>query len=110
MSESNRNRIAHLTLVPSMLDDMSAELDQVRAAGLKPVEWLIRLEMMGRICEDARERGILSGEIAHIWGIKVRGSWAILAPDDLPVLVCEGDEYHQAILARYRELRAKPAR
>ena len=90
-----------LSLVPSILGDMRAELDQAIAAGHKPVEWLVRLEMLYALCDRARDDGVLSGEPSHIHGIKVRGSWKTLEPGALPVLVCEGDEYHRAVLAMY---------
>ena len=89
------------TVVPSILGEMRAELDQAVAGGHKPIEWLVRLEMLTPLCERARDEGVLSGEIAHIHGIKVRGSWKSLNPGELPVLVCEGDEYHRAILDMY---------
>jgi len=102
MSESNPVQ-TDLSLVPSILADMRCELDQARASGRNPVEWLIRLEMMDALCKRAEDEGVLSGDIAHIYGIKVRGSWKTLQPGELPVLVCEGDEMHRAIRAMYEE-------
>ncbi len=90
-----------ISVVPSVLLDMRAELDQALASGRQPIEWLVRLEMLTPLCDRAREEGVLSGEMAHIHGIKVRGSWKTLNPGELPVLVCEGDEYHQVILDMY---------
>jgi hypothetical protein len=102
MSESNPVQ-PDLSLVPSILADMQRELEQARASGRNPVEWLVRLEMMDALCKRAGDEGVLSGEIAHIYGIKARGSWKMLQPGDLPVLVCEGDEMHCAIRAMYEE-------
>jgi hypothetical protein len=62
---------------PSMLDDMRAQLDQAKAAGQKPVNWLVRMEIMATLCEQARAAGELTGEAAHIFGIMVRGSWLL---------------------------------
>jgi hypothetical protein len=86
---------------PSMLDDMRAQLDQAKAAGQKPVNWLVRMEIMATLCEQARAAGELTGEAAHIFGIMVRGSWRTLEIGETPILMCEGDEYHQAILDMY---------
>jgi hypothetical protein len=99
MSESNAT--PHLSLVPSILVDMRAQLAQARAAGATPVEWLVRLEMMPALCDRARDEGALSGEVAHIEGILVRGSFSLLEKGALPVLVCEGDDYHRATQAMY---------
>jgi hypothetical protein len=84
-----------------MLTGMRAQLRQAVHAGAKPIEWLIRLESMLAVCDAARAEGVLSEEPTTILGIKVRGSWQLLAEGEGPLLICEGDETHRALLAMY---------
>jgi len=90
-----------MTLRPACSPAASQQTAGRLAAGGKPGEWLVRVEMLNPLCKRAEDEGVLSGEIAHIHGIKVRGSWKTLDPGALPVLVCEGDEYHAAIERMY---------
>jgi hypothetical protein len=82
---------------------MRAQLRQAVHAGAKPIEWLIRLESMGALIEVARDEEVLTEEPATILGIKVRGSWKLLAEGEGPLLICEGDETHRALLAMYQQ-------
>lgn len=90
-----------LRVMPSMLDGMRVQLQQAKDAGHEPVEWSIRLEQLPVLIEDARAEGVLTEDPAAILGVKVRGSWKLLPKGEGPLLVCEGDEMHRAILARY---------
>jgi|GEM_PF-5650749 len=90
-----------LRVMPSVLDGMRIQLQQATDAGHQPVEWSIRLEQLPDLIEDARTQGVLTEDPTTILGVKVRGSWKLLAKGDAPQLVCEGDKMHRALLAMY---------
>jgi len=90
-----------LRVMPSVLDGMRIQLQEATDAGDKPVEWSIRLEQLRELVEDARAEGVLTEDPCTILGVKVRGSWKLLAKGAGPLLVCEGDDMHRAIRAWY---------
>ena len=90
-----------LRVMPSVLDRMRIQLQQATDEGREPFEWSIRLEQLPTLIEDARAEGVLTDEPCTILGVKVRGSWKLLAKGEGPVLVCEGDDMHRAIRAWY---------
>ena len=83
------------------LDRMREQLKGALAEGKRPVEWLIRLDMVPTLERAAHAEGILETEPTTILGVKVRGSWKLLGHREAPLLVCEGDEMHRAIRAMY---------
>jgi len=101
MSESNI--ISDLLNRPaqSLLDAMRSQLEQATAAGAKPIEWLVRLQQTDAVMEEARTAGVLTIDPITILGIKMRGSWKLLTKGEGPLLMCEGDEMHRALLAMY---------
>ena len=103
MPESNVIRDHFLRPQPGPLEDMRGQLKQAREAGAKPLEWLIRLEGIAAVEDAARAEGVLTEEPTTILGIKVRGSWKLLSEGEAPLLMCEGDEAHRALMAMYQQ-------
>jgi len=103
MSESNSIQNQFLRPIPSPLDDMQGQLKRARDAGAKPLEWLIRLEGLHAVEALAAAEGVYTEEPTTIFGIKIRGSWKLLAEGEPPLLICEGDEAHRALMAMYQQ-------
>jgi len=101
MSESMGIRDRFPQAVPGPLENMRGQLKRALAAGATPLEWLVRLDAIAAVENAARAEGVLTQEPLSILGLKVRGSWKLLAEGEAPLLMCEGDDMHRALLAMY---------
>ena len=102
MSESNAIQRQFLRSIPGPLDEMRGQLQRARDAGAKPLEWLIRLDGLRAVEEQAAAESVLTEEPITILGIKVRGSWKLLSEGEPPLLMCEGDDAYRALMAMYQ--------
>lgn len=101
MSESNVISELLQRAEASVLDGMHSQLDQARIAGAKPIKWLVRLEETHAVMNEARAAGGSDLGPDHDPRIPMHGSWKLLDKGEGPLLMCEGDEMHRALLASY---------